>query len=275
MPTVEERFHAATAYVRRAIAAVEDKGVVYAIDPVTGFVEWYAGKVKTAQPRNDLARIEARWLRATGDDERTQIARDAELLADRVEENLPGAPQDRIRTNLYAAETPKSTPATSYYGEVANQTDEVWDWVKQRASGAADGVSTVAKALLAGGGIILGWKVFDYLRERQRREQVRAGATERQRLNTNLSRAADAQTTPLRRAMDDTELETWFERDRAHVELRDRLTGQTIVEWWDDEVQQAIEDGFLPERWTKNAAHAAAFEYAEHMGLVEDEDHAP
>lgn len=275
MPTVGERFEAATAYVRRAIASVEDRGVVYAVDPVTGFVEWYAGKVKTAQPRDDLARVEARWLRATRNDERAQIARDAELLADRVEENLPGAPQNRTRTNLYPFETPRSTPATTYYGEATNQAADVWDWVKQRASGAADGAFTVGKALLAGGGMLLGWKALDYLRERHRREQVRAAATERQRLNTNLSRAADAQTTPLRRAMDDTELETWFERDRAHVELRDRLTGQTIVEWWDDEVQQAIEDGFLPQRWTKNAAHAAAFEYAEQMGLVEDEDQAP
>src|SRR6185312_12922380 len=177
MPTVEQRYQAATAYVRRAIAAVEDRGVVFAVDPVTGLVEWYAGKVKTEQPRSDLARIDARWLRAARDDERAQIARDAELLADRVQENLPGAPQDRVRTNLYAGETPTSQPATSYYGEAVSQAGDAWDWLKQRASGAADSASTVGKVLLAGGGIVLGWKVFDYLRDRQRREQMRAAAT--------------------------------------------------------------------------------------------------
>src|SRR4051794_26038707 len=180
MPTVEERYRAATAYVRKAIAAVEDRGVVYAVDPVTGFVEWYAGKVKTGQPRADLARIESRWLRATRDDERSQIARDAELLADRVEENVPGAPRDWVRTNLYPGETPTVTPPTTYYGEAANQAGEVWGWVKDKASGAADGASSIATSLLIGGGIALGWKVFDYLRERERsRVRSASGRTER------------------------------------------------------------------------------------------------
>jgi hypothetical protein len=279
MPTVEERFRAATAYVRKAIAAVEDRGVVYALDPVTGFVEWYAGKVKTGQPRADLARIEARWLRATRDDERSQIARDAELLADRVEENIPGAPQEWLRTNLYSGETPTATPPTTYYGEAADQAGEVWGWVKDKASGAAEGVSAVAKSLLIGGGVVLGWKLFGYLRERERGRERQAANGERRRLNAGLARVAETRgarprarrTTALRRSLDDTDLETWFERDRAHVELRDRLTGQTVVEWWDNDVQQAIDDGFLPYRWSDAAAHAAAFEYAKNVGLIEDE----
>src|SRR5690348_3881120 len=101
MPTVEDRYATTTAYVRRAIAVVMDQGVGYSMDPITGLVEWYAGQTKTETARNELARIQARWLRATTDEERGAIAREAELLADRVEENLPGAPQDRQRTNLY------------------------------------------------------------------------------------------------------------------------------------------------------------------------------
>src|SRR6266403_3850826 len=45
--------------------------------------------------------------------------------------------------------------------------------------------------------------------------------------------------------IDSTELHTWFERDRAHVELRSKLDDNTIVEWWDESVGEAIEDGFL------------------------------
>lgn len=60
------------------------------------------------------------------------------------------------------------------------------------------------------------------------------------------------------------ELHTWFERDRAHVELRDTTTNKTIVEWWDEEVFEAIEDGFLDPRDLEGSATA----YAEAMGII-------
>lgn len=64
--------------------------------------------------------------------------------------------------------------------------------------------------------------------------------------------------------IEETELHTWFERDRAHVELRNTLTDTTIVQWWDGEVSEAIEDGFLSPR----DYHQSAFEYAQTMGLL-------
>ena len=58
---------------------------------------------------------------------------------------------------------------------------------------------------------------------------------------------------------------TWFERDRAHVSLVDKKTEQdTIIEWWDEEVSQAIEDGFLSSR----NYHQSAFDYAKSLNLV-------
>lgn len=61
-----------------------------------------------------------------------------------------------------------------------------------------------------------------------------------------------------------TECNTWFERDRAWVELRDADTGQTIIEWWDDDVTAAVEDGFLdPRDW-----QGSAEEYARSMGIL-------
>ena len=62
----------------------------------------------------------------------------------------------------------------------------------------------------------------------------------------------------------ETELHTWFERDRAHVELRDRLNDETIIEWWDEAVNEAIEDGFLNPR----DYHSSAYEYAVYLGLA-------
>lgn len=44
-------------------------------------------------------------------------------------------------------------------------------------------------------------------------------------------------------------LTTWFERDRQHVEVVDAaIERRTIIEWWDEDVTQAIEDGFLNHR---------------------------
>ena len=65
-------------------------------------------------------------------------------------------------------------------------------------------------------------------------------------------------------SIDDLDLHTWFERDRAHVELRDPITDETVVEWWDDAVTEAVDDGFLdPRDWKRSA-----FDYARHVGLI-------
>jgi hypothetical protein len=67
------------------------------------------------------------------------------------------------------------------------------------------------------------------------------------------------------RRLDETEVHTWFERDRAHVELRDKVTGQTLIEWWDDDVRQAVEDGFLNPR----DYHRSAYAYAIDVGIIQ------
>lgn len=65
-------------------------------------------------------------------------------------------------------------------------------------------------------------------------------------------------------SIDETEIHTWFERDRSHVELRDKRTDRTIVEWWDEAVHEAVEDGFLdPRDW-----HHSAYDYAMQLGML-------
>ena len=102
MATIEQRYNAATEYVRRAIRQVEG-GALHtwgSFLPAIFATEIYAGQLKTEPVKNELAKIEDRWLRAASDIERARVARDAELLADRTEENLPGAPTGWTRTNL-------------------------------------------------------------------------------------------------------------------------------------------------------------------------------
>ena len=67
--------------------------------------------------------------------------------------------------------------------------------------------------------------------------------------------------------LQNTTLETWFERDRAHVALISR-NGKTLIEWWDEDVNQAIEDGFLSDKGfimgreiDPAPLHRSAFEY--------------
>lgn len=61
-----------------------------------------------------------------------------------------------------------------------------------------------------------------------------------------------------------TQLETWFERDRAHVELRNTQTGTPILSIWDEDVAELVEDGFLnPRDW-----HGSLYEYAAYLGVL-------
>ena len=67
-----------------------------------------------------------------------------------------------------------------------------------------------------------------------------------------------------------TTLETWFERDRQYIGLcnkaLDPTKRNTIVEWWDEDVTQLVEDGFLdPKRW-----HESAVDYANHLGITKE-----
>jgi predicted nucleotidyltransferase len=65
-------------------------------------------------------------------------------------------------------------------------------------------------------------------------------------------------------SLEDLELHTWFERDRKHVELRDPVTQETIIEFWDEDVDQLVEDGFLdPKDWKWSL-----FQYARYLEVI-------
>lgn len=61
------------------------------------------------------------------------------------------------------------------------------------------------------------------------------------------TRAGKLRANPRRRlpSASDVDVYVWAERDRQHVEARDRRTDQTIAEWWDEAVSEMIEDGFF------------------------------
>ena len=63
-------------------------------------------------------------------------------------------------------------------------------------------------------------------------------------------------------------VQTWFERDRAQVSVHMGREGdandQTVCEWWDEEVGEAVEDGFLDPHDYKGSA----LRYADEFGLL-------
>ena len=177
MPTVEQRYDAAIAYVQRAIEAVGSGPI---------------DSVKTAPVRSELARIDASWLRASSDTERTRVARDAELLADRTEESLPGAPQDRARSNLFKGEHQTSTAATSYTQEVASQAGAYRDWIMGTGHSLSSDFAAIGKWLLAGGALVLGIKIVSLVRERQPRRNRRSPQATRRLLNRQLELTAES-----------------------------------------------------------------------------------
>ncbi len=56
---------------------------------------------------------------------------------------------------------------------------------------------------------------------------------------------------------------TWFERDRAHVALED-VSDQTIIEFWDEAYYEAVEDGFIDPENLEDSLR----EYAEDQGIL-------
>ncbi len=67
------------------------------------------------------------------------------------------------------------------------------------------------------------------------------------------------------------ECSTWFERDRAFIELKDSA-GRTVFELWDEAVTEAIEDGFLPTPHHPRPSNShwlpCATRYAQSQGLI-------
>ena len=64
---------------------------------------------------------------------------------------------------------------------------------------------------------------------------------------------------------DDVRVEVWEERDRLHIGIQNKETGNYYASWWDDEARQMFEDGFF-----KPAPHleGSVLEYAEEMGIL-------
>jgi hypothetical protein len=64
---------------------------------------------------------------------------------------------------------------------------------------------------------------------------------------------------------DDVRVEVWEERDRLHIGIQDKKTGDYYASWWDDEAREMFEQGFFK---SGRGLEASVLEYAEDMGIL-------
>lgn len=73
---------------------------------------------------------------------------------------------------------------------------------------------------------------------------------------------------------EDVQVEVWEERDRLHIGIQDRESGEYIASWWDDEARHMFEEGFfrasLPRRLSARdrTLVESVLDYAEGVGLL-------
>ena len=67
---------------------------------------------------------------------------------------------------------------------------------------------------------------------------------------------------------DDVRVEVWEERDRLHIGIQDKETGDYYASWWDDEARQMFEDGFFK---PAPKLEESVLDYAEEMGILSKE----
>jgi len=65
---------------------------------------------------------------------------------------------------------------------------------------------------------------------------------------------------------DDVRVEVWEERDRLHIGIQSKETGDYLISWWDDDAREMFEQGFFK---SGPGLEESVLEYAEDMGILE------
>ena len=65
---------------------------------------------------------------------------------------------------------------------------------------------------------------------------------------------------------DDVRVEVWEERDRLHIGIQNKETGDYLASWWDDDAREMFEQGFFK---SGPGLEESVLEYAEDGGILE------
>jgi hypothetical protein len=64
---------------------------------------------------------------------------------------------------------------------------------------------------------------------------------------------------------DQVRVERWEERDRLHIGIQDKETGDYYMSWWDDQAREMFEDGFFK---SGRGFEESVLSYAEDIGIL-------
>ena len=67
---------------------------------------------------------------------------------------------------------------------------------------------------------------------------------------------------------DDVRVEVWEERDRLHIGIQDKETGDYYMSWWDDEARIMFVHGFFK---SGTKLEESVLDYAEEIGILAKE----
>lgn len=67
---------------------------------------------------------------------------------------------------------------------------------------------------------------------------------------------------------EDVRVEVWEERDRLHIGIQNKETGEYLVSWWDDEARDMFKEGFFE---SGRGLEESVLDYAEEMGILAKE----
>ena len=65
---------------------------------------------------------------------------------------------------------------------------------------------------------------------------------------------------------DDVRVEVWEERDRLHIGIQNKETGDYLASWWDNEAREMFDQGFFKR---EPRLKESVLSYAEKMGILQ------
>lgn len=96
--------------------------------------------------------------------------------------------------------------------------------------------------------------------------------------STDLSKLPMTEKGKLKPTREDVSVDSWVERDRIGIWIKDKRTDKTLIEWWDENARQMFEDGFFKKGMTKGGEIIgtqfvdSVLDYAESIGVLRKEE---
>jgi len=97
-------------------------------------------------------------------------------------------------------------------------------------------------------------------------EKLQIQAVTSKVITVSSSKAQVSSSQETRLSRDDVRVEVWEERDRLHIGIQNKETGEYLASWWDDEAREMFEQGFFKHG---RGLEESVLSYAEETGILQ------